>query len=57
LRSPQRAGSFSTLILQKPTTKVKAISSYLSSKSGWYKLLGVVRKFGDSQATSNGLET
>jgi hypothetical protein len=41
LRSPQRTGSFSTLILQKPTTKVKAISSYLSSMSGWYKLLGV----------------
>jgi hypothetical protein len=27
LRNPQRAGSFSTLILHKPTTKVKAISS------------------------------
>jgi hypothetical protein len=52
LRSPQRAGSFPTLILHKPTTKVKAISSQLSSTSGWYKLLGVVHKFGDSQATS-----
>jgi hypothetical protein len=42
LRSPQRDGSFPTLILHKPTTKVKAISSQLSSSSGWYKLLGVV---------------
>jgi hypothetical protein len=52
LRSPQRTRSFPTLILHKPTTKVKAISSQLSSTSGWYKLLGVVHKFGDSQATS-----
>ena len=52
LRSPQRARSFPTLILHKPTTKVKAISSQISSTSGWYKLLGVVHKFGDSQATS-----
>jgi hypothetical protein len=52
LMSPQRAGSFPTLILHKPTTKIKAISSQLSSTSGWYKLLGVVHKFGDSQATS-----
>jgi hypothetical protein len=49
LRSPQRTGYFPTLILHKPTTKVKAISSQLSSTSGWYKLLGVVHKFGDSQ--------
>jgi hypothetical protein len=34
LRSPQRAGSFPTLILHKLTTKVKAISSQISSKSG-----------------------
>jgi hypothetical protein len=33
LRSPQRAGSFLTIILQKPTTKVKAISSQISSTS------------------------
>jgi hypothetical protein len=52
LRSPQRVRSFSTVILHKPTTKVKAISSQLSSMSGSYKLLGVIHKFGDSQATS-----
>jgi hypothetical protein len=52
LKSPQRAGSFPTLILHKPTTKVKEISSQLSSTSGWYKLLGVIHKFRDSQATS-----
>jgi hypothetical protein len=34
LRSPQRAGSFPTLILHKSTTKVKAISSQICSKSG-----------------------
>jgi hypothetical protein len=34
LRSPQRVGSFPTLILHKPTTKVKAISSQISSTSG-----------------------
>jgi hypothetical protein len=34
LRSPQRVGSLSTLILLKLTIKVKAISSQLSSKSG-----------------------
>jgi hypothetical protein len=33
LRSPQRAGSFPTLILHKPTTKVKAISSQICSTS------------------------
>jgi hypothetical protein len=51
LRSLQRARSFPTLTLHKPTTKVKTISSQLSSTSEWYKLLGVVHKFGDSQAT------
>jgi hypothetical protein len=49
---PQRAGYLSTLILLKPTIKFKAISSQLSSKSGQYKLLEVVHKFWDSQATS-----
>jgi hypothetical protein len=52
LRSPQRVGSFPTLILHKLTTKVKEISSQLSSMREWYKLLGVVHKFGDSQATT-----
>jgi hypothetical protein len=52
LRSPQRVGSFPTLILHKSTTKVKAISSQLSSTSRWYKLLRTIHKFGDSQATS-----
>jgi hypothetical protein len=51
-RSPQRVGSIPTLILHKPTTKVKEISSQLSPTSGWYKFLGVIHKFGDSQATS-----
>jgi hypothetical protein len=58
LRSPQRAGSFSTLILHNPTAKVKGfLISNVAHKSGDYKLLGVVHKFGDSQATSNCLET
>jgi hypothetical protein len=52
LRSPQRAGSFSTLILHNPTTKVKGfLISNDAQKSGDYKLYGVVHKFGDSQAT------
>jgi hypothetical protein len=58
LRSPQRVGSFSTLILHNPTTKVKGFFfSNVAHKSEDYKLLGVVHKFGDSQATSNRLET
>jgi hypothetical protein len=58
LRSPQRAGYFSTLILHNPTTKVKGfLISNNAHKSGDYKLLGVIHKFGDSQATSNRLET
>jgi hypothetical protein len=58
LRSPQRAGSFSTLILHNPTTKVKGfVFSNIAHKSEDYKLLGVVHKFRDSQATSNHLET
>jgi hypothetical protein len=58
LRSPQRAGSFSTLSLHNPTTKVKGfLISNVAHKSGDYKLLGVVHKFGDSQVTSNRLET
>jgi hypothetical protein len=58
LRSPQRAGSFSTLILHNPTTKVKGfLISNVAHKSGHYKLLEAVHKFGDSQATSNRLET
>jgi hypothetical protein len=58
LRSPQRDGSFSTLILHNPTTKVKGLLiSNVAHKSEDYKLLGVVHKFGDSQVTSNRLET
>jgi hypothetical protein len=58
LRSPQRTGSFSTLILHNPTTKVKGfLISNVSHKSGDYKLLRDVHKFGDSQVTSNRLET
>jgi hypothetical protein len=58
LRSPQRAGPFSTLILHNPTTKVEGFFfSNFAHKSGEYKLLGVVYKFGDSQTTSNRLET
>jgi hypothetical protein len=58
LRSPQRTRSFSTLILHNPTTKVKGFFfSNVSHKSGDYKLLGVIHKFGDSQATLNRLET
>jgi hypothetical protein len=58
LRSPQRAGSFSTLILHNLATKVKGfLISNVSHKSGDYKLLGDVHKFGDSQVTSNRLET
>jgi hypothetical protein len=58
LRSPQWAGSFSTLILHILTTKVKGLFfSKFAHKSGDYKLLGVVHKLGDSQATSNHLET
>jgi hypothetical protein len=34
LRHPQRVGSLLTLILLKMTTKVKAISSQVSAKSG-----------------------
>jgi hypothetical protein len=58
LRSPQRVRSFSTLILHNPTTKVKGfLISNIAHKSGDYKLLGVVHKFGDSQVTSNYLQT
>jgi hypothetical protein len=58
LRSPQRVESFSTLILHNPTTKVKGFFfSNFAHKSGDYKLLGVVHRFGDSQATSNRHET
>jgi hypothetical protein len=58
LRSPQRVGSFSTLILHNPTTKVKEFFfSNFAHKSGEYKLLGVIHKFRDSQATSIRLET
>jgi hypothetical protein len=58
LRSPQRVGSISTLILHNPTTKVKGFFfSNFSHKSREYKLLGVIHKFGDSQETSNRLET
>jgi hypothetical protein len=57
LWSPQRARSFSTLILHNPTTKVKGFFfSNFAHKSGEYKLLGVVHKFGHSQAISNRLE-
>ena len=57
LRSPQRAGSFSTIILHNLTTKVKGFFfSNVAHKSEDYKLLRVVHKFGDSQATSNCLE-
>jgi hypothetical protein len=58
LRSPQRVGSISTLILHNPTTKVKGFFfSNFCHKSREYKLLGVIHKFGDSQETSNCLET
>jgi hypothetical protein len=58
LRRAQRARSFSTLIVHNPTTKVKGFFfSNFAHKSGDYKLHGVVHKFGDSQATSNCLET
>jgi hypothetical protein len=58
LRSPQRAGSFSTLILHNLTNKVKGFFiSNVAHKSRDYKLLGVVHKFGDSQVTSNRLES
>jgi hypothetical protein len=58
LRSPQRVRSFPTLILQNPTTKVKGfLISNVAHKSRDYKLLGVVHKFGESQVTSNCLET
>jgi hypothetical protein len=58
LKSPQRVGSFSTIILHNPTTKVKGFFfSNVAHKSGDYKLLRVVHKFGDSPATSNHLET
>jgi hypothetical protein len=58
LRSPQRVGSFSTLILHNPTTKVKGfLISNVAHKSGDYKLLGAAHKFGDSQTTSNHFET
>jgi hypothetical protein len=58
LRSPQRVGSFSTPILHNPTTKVKGfLISNVAHKSGDNKLLGVIHKFGDSQVTSNRLET
>jgi hypothetical protein len=50
-------GSFSTLILHNPTTKVKRFFFKFSHKRGEYKLLGVIHKFGDSQATSIRLET
>jgi hypothetical protein len=58
LRSPQWAGSFSTLILQNSTTKVKGfLISNVAHKSRDYKLLGVIHNLGDSQVTSNRLET
>jgi hypothetical protein len=58
LRSPQRVGPFPTLILQNPTTKAMGfLISNVAHKSGDYKLLGVIHKFGDSQVTSNRLET
>jgi hypothetical protein len=58
LRSPRRARSFSTLILQSLTTKVKKfLISNVAHKRGDYKLLRVVHKLGDSQETSNRLET
>jgi hypothetical protein len=58
MRSSQRTGSFSTLILHNPTTKVKGfLISNVAHKSEDYKLLGVIHKFGDSQVTSNCLET
>jgi hypothetical protein len=57
LRSPQRAGSFSTQILHNPTTKAKGfLISNDAHKSGDYKLLGVIHKFGDSQAISTVLK-
>jgi hypothetical protein len=41
LRSPQRAGSFSTLILHNPTTKVKGfLISNVALKSRDYNFLG-----------------
>ena len=58
LRSPQRVRFFPTLILQNPTTKVNGfLISNVAHKSRDYKLLGVVHKFGESQVTSNCLET
>jgi hypothetical protein len=57
VEEPQRVGSFSTIILHNPTTKVKGFFfSNVAHKSEDYKLLRVVHKFGDSQATSNCLE-
>jgi hypothetical protein len=42
LRSPQRARSFSTLILQNPTTKVKGfLISNVAHKSGITNFLGL----------------
>jgi hypothetical protein len=53
LRSPKRVESFSTLILHKPTTKIKANSFIkLAQESEWYKLLRVIHNLGDSKATS-----
>jgi hypothetical protein len=40
LRSPQRAGSFPTLILHKPTTKVKATLLKFAQRAGDTNFLG-----------------